>query len=557
MLHNSSGFPRNIQYTLLLMFFVLFVFSCAKEIAPGGGPQDREPPALISADPPNGTTSFVADRITFRFDEFFTLKTPSQTIFFNPLTGEEISYRVKGKKLIIFLPESLRDNQTYSLQMVNAVADFNEGNLLPSLSFAFATGEHLDSLSVRGKVIEASSAEAKENVNVYLFLPDSDSLLLKKQFAYVATTTTGGHFQFSNLPAGEFILMALLDKDNNHFFSGPEEMPGFYDNRVHVARWQVNDSVWSNLVQLDEPLVVFQEQDSIQKIVKVQRVAIGLQHIIFGQPVETAGVIVVDEEVADSVFTTLNDTRDTLSVWFAGQKADFARVAVVADGLVLDTISLTLRLTGRLSSGDQQVPLRLKPLHIFDGSRVHHFDTLKVVSSIPIREINSDSIFVIHHEDTLPKTIVFSPLNPLEMSILFDNEPNHKYSVIFTEGAVTDQFSNVSDSTGFMIHTTDTNYYGKVVIQFEEFSGGCHVIEIQSGKGQKYVSAFTDIQEQYVFENIIPGEYVVKMIFDDNCNGKWDSGIFKQRRQPEKVVRLPGRSVVKSNWETEIIWSFE
>jgi uncharacterized protein (DUF2141 family) len=557
MLYNSTGFSRNIFYTLLLMVIAFFVFSCAKEIAPSGGPQDKEPPVLISAEPAGGTTSFVSDRIIFLFDEYFTLKNPSQTIFFNPLTGDEITYRVKGKKLIVFLPDSLRDNQTYSLEMSDAVADFNEGNLLPSVSYKFATGDYLDSLSIHGKVIEASSAEAKENVNVYLFLPDSDSLLLKKQFAYFATTTTGGHFQFSNLPAGEYYLMALQDDDNNHVFSAPEEMPGFYENMVSAVRWQVNDSVWSNVVQLDKPLVVFQEQDSIQKIVKVQRVAKGLQQIIFGLPVETADVVVVDEEVADSVFTTLNDSRDTLSVWFAGQKADFARIAVIADGQVLDTVSLTLKLTGRLSAGDQQFPLKIKPLHVFDGSRVHHFDTLRVISSIPIREINSDSIFVIHHEDTLLKTIVFSPLNPLEMSVLFDKYPDQKYSVIFAKGAVTDQFTNVSDSTEFMIHTTDTNYYGKVVIQFEEFSGGCHVIEILSGKGHKYVSAYTDIQEAYVIENIIPGEYVVRMIFDNNCNGKWDSGIFNMRRQPEKVVRLPGRSVVKSNWETEIIWTFE
>jgi hypothetical protein len=51
----------------------------------------------------------------------------------------------------------------------------------------------------------------------------------------------------------------------------------------------------------------------------------------------------------------------------------------------------------------------------------------------------------------------------------------------------------------------------------------------------------------------VPGEYELRILFDENRNGKWDPGeFFGKHRQPEKVQPLTRRLTVKPNWDNEI-----
>ena len=50
------------------------------------------------------------------------------------------------------------------------------------------------------------------------------------------------------------------------------------------------------------------------------------------------------------------------------------------------------------------------------------------------------------------------------------------------------------------------------------------------------------------------GEYSLKLLLDNNNNGKWDTGSFygKQKQQPEIVKWLPIPLNIKANWENEL-----
>ena len=49
-----------------------------------------------------------------------------------------------------------------------------------------------------------------------------------------------------------------------------------------------------------------------------------------------------------------------------------------------------------------------------------------------------------------------------------------------------------------------------------------------------------------------PGEYEVRILYDDNKNGKWDPGNFLQKKQPEIVERIPRKINIRNNWDNEI-----
>jgi len=51
---------------------------------------------------------------------------------------------------------------------------------------------------------------------------------------------------------------------------------------------------------------------------------------------------------------------------------------------------------------------------------------------------------------------------------------------------------------------------------------------------------------------IVPGEYEIKILEDENGNTKWDNGVFnKTHRQPERVWDTKLKVTIKADWENE------
>src|ERR1700688_4554072 len=135
-----------------LIFVVFSIFGCASIQKPQGGPRDRTPPKLLKATPPNMTRNFVEKEIKLDFDEYFNLKNPVQEISISPAQEKIPTYKVSKKSIVIDFKDSLQKNTTYVINFGKAIADLNEGNVLPNFTYVFSTGPHIDSLSVSGNV---------------------------------------------------------------------------------------------------------------------------------------------------------------------------------------------------------------------------------------------------------------------------------------------------------------------------------------------------------------------------------------------------------------------
>ncbi len=49
-----------------------------------------------------------------------------------------------------------------------------------------------------------------------------------------------------------------------------------------------------------------------------------------------------------------------------------------------------------------------------------------------------------------------------------------------------------------------------------------------------------------------PGTYELRILYDTNKNGVWDSGNFKLKRQPEVVYLIPRQLAIRANWDNEV-----
>jgi len=109
------------DYTLPLML-LLTLGGCASPKAPTGGPNDESPPVVVEdASTPNFQTNFKPDEITITFDEWFTLKDVAAQVVISPLMPEDPEIKQKGKSIIIVVPDSLREETTYTINFGSSI----------------------------------------------------------------------------------------------------------------------------------------------------------------------------------------------------------------------------------------------------------------------------------------------------------------------------------------------------------------------------------------------------------------------------------------------------
>jgi uncharacterized protein (DUF2141 family) len=59
-------------------------------------------------------------------------------------------------------------------------------------------------------------------------------------------------------------------------------------------------------------------------------------------------------------------------------------------------------------------------------------------------------------------------------------------------------------------------------------------------------------QTRYEYRLFRPGEYGIRILYDTNGNGKWDTGDLWRRRQPEIVVDRKQKLTIRPNWDNEL-----
>ena len=193
---------------------ILFLSSCANIIMPDGGEKDTSAPVLIKIDPPTKVINFKEEKITFYFDENIAGNNWNDFFLISPLFEGGIKHKIKNKELTIFLDDTLKDNTTYSLILNNCIRDVNEGNILKKLEYLFSTSEQIDTLNIKGKLIDAKTLEPKKNTWVFLHKEYlTDSLSFKSKPTYITKSNDEGSFSFGNINDLKYNIFSISGLD--------------------------------------------------------------------------------------------------------------------------------------------------------------------------------------------------------------------------------------------------------------------------------------------------------------------------------------------------------
>lgn len=150
----DTKYIRNSFRLLYGMLLLTVIYSCANIGSPNGGPYDETPPKFVSSTPVPNQINYTGKKIEILFDELIQIEKPSENVIITPPQMELPVIRSAGKKAVIELKDTLKPNTTYTIDFTNSISDNNEKNVFENFSFAFSTGDIIDTLEVSGVLAE-------------------------------------------------------------------------------------------------------------------------------------------------------------------------------------------------------------------------------------------------------------------------------------------------------------------------------------------------------------------------------------------------------------------
>ena len=172
-----------------------------------------------------------------------------------------------------------------------------------------------------------------------------------------------------------------------------------------------------------------------------------------------------------------------------------------------------------------------KPLKTFDKQKILLTDTLN--NSIK-------NIFV--NVDSSRKTVTIN--NKWK-----EDEP---YKLIILKDAATDTSGNtLSKSDTIQFTTKKESDYGSIGFKFLKYDQTKNPV-LQFVVSDEVLYSYPLTAASWSAAMFEPGEYELRILYDDDKNGKWDPGNFATKKQPERVYYVPQKLLVRANFERDV-----
>ncbi|MEI6822619.1 MAG: Ig-like domain-containing protein [Bacteroidota bacterium] len=568
---NKSNISIKKQFIFVGIFIaiVAIITSCANIGMPTGGPKDVTPPKVLKSIPKNYSTQFKGKEIEITFDEFIKFKDLNSQLLISPPLKNTPDIKIKGKNIVVKINDTLRENTTYTMFFGDAIVDLNEENILPSYEFVFSTGNVLDSLTMTGKVLNAFTQKPEKDIYVMLYDKYDDSVPIKEKPYYLAKTKEDGEFVMNNLRDMSYKVFALKDANNNLKFDQPNEKIAFIDSLVTPRMKPIllkKDSLHKDTLKLDslnkaivhdknlyiKDLNLFEEVDSTQRVTKADYLHKGELIFTFRFPVKDLEIIPQFETKKEWKLEEMNATKDTLYYWLL-DPMDSCKFIIKDNNKTLDTVNLKHRQRVTVKKKSTVAPSIILSTNI--NGMFDFYNYIVITAPNPIETINPKNILLIEDKDTLHPKISFT--DSLHRRIML----NHKlkqginYKLYVPDSIVKDIFGMYNDSLGIPFRTNNIEDVGNFIvnISIDSSSAPC-ILQLLSDKEdiieQHIITIGTTIKYQY----LKPGSYLLKAIYDQNNNGKWDTGKYLIHLQPEKIIYFPDKITIRANWDVEEKW---
>ena len=590
---------RRYGFFLMALLVVAFLAQrCANAVAPTGGPQDITPPKVTVAVPENNSTNFCGKKIELTFDEYITLENASHNVLFSPPLTEKPDIKLKNKTVVIKFKEPLAESTTYTIHFGSAIKDLHEGNLFENYVYSFSTGDFIDTLRIAGKVLNADDKKPVEDVYVSLYAEREglDTLPTTTIPDYITKTDKEGKFNLTGLADQRYLVFALKDANANLYFDQPNEAVAFLDTLVPASFLQTpktmvadtvtidtisnvpiadtlkaiaNDTLALPLDSIEKPaapvfdqksldltLLMFTEVDTTQMLLEKKLVEEGLLRFVFRHPAKDA--VVMTPEMLPDTFNLVavhSAEYDTVLWYFTPKVKDSLWVQVKYDTVINDSSRYSLKFKDKNARNKKPEQLKVTNNTIGQGG-LKPDESLILKFSEPIVQYQMRDSAVFKRDTTVfYNTLAFEQAD----------EYGLKYRLVNPIAADTNYSIEVPDSVFFGIrgcthssikvdfHHLKDDEFGNIYITVVPPDGMRQVVvQLTDESGKVLKEERITQQQEVMFEYLMPAKYKLRAILDADGNGKWSTGNYHHRRQPETVVDYKDVLEIRAGWDVDL-----
>lgn len=543
---NKLKSERALQpMTLYFAWCVSLLFSaCANVLPLEGGDVDKTPPKLDSLrSTKNFQTKFQKQTIELTFNEWIKLENPEQVVVSPPLE-KKLDVQLKGKavKVKFHEDEVLKPNATYTINFGESIKDITENNKT-SVRFVFSTGEVIDSLSSSFNVTDAVTSKPVENVLVMLYDTTEDSIVSKKRPFYFAKTDKEGNATIENIRKGKFKVFALLDGNINYKYDLPSEKIGYLDTLIALNR-RDSSSAKINLTLFEPqlPIRIKEKNADNYGVVKV----VYSQNAKEQQPTwEKVGQDVITEYLGDTLKLWYHQNDDTM--WRVYSLKDTILVKPKGKDIFLKANKLQIK-------GAQSAKKGIK--RATSNQSVSSSQPIALDFNFPVATIDTTKIRI--QDDTTKMLLpilsyVKDSLHPQQVRLKVAWLENHAYTITLLPEAASAIYGIKNDTIVIKTTISPKKSFGDISLKYSGLrTNNQYIIQLWLEGGnliqEQIVSGKTEGVIQY--NTLLPSSYKVQIITDNNRNGRWDSGNYYEKRQPELIFSKKLESL-KPNWTLE------
>ena len=226
----------------------------------------------------------------------------------------------------------------------------------------------------------------------------------------------------------------------------------------------------------------------------------------------------------------LNRYKDTITLYYENFNDS------LSVNLLIDTFNFDFKITTFIA----------KKLALIINKTKSGKKELLINSNQPITFID-DYINVECNNQTI--NYIKKQINPVTYFIGFNNVVD-TVNLIFKPEAIISSYDNL-DKDDTLIYVVDNKHNNQLKIKINARDSINYIAElIQNNKVIQY-KYFTNT-ENLIFENINPGTYSLRIIYDLNNNHIWDTGDVFNHKKPE-YIKLFNAIEIRNNWDKELI----
>lgn len=556
----------------------MIMSSCANRGVITGGEKDTIPPELLSSVPYNQSLDYNGTEIVLTFDERIQAPQLKRKLLITPFTDTPYKFKVNKYVVQLTFDEPFSDSTTYTLNFADAITDVTENNPGQNVSIAFSTWHVIDSLTIFGKIRDLLTDQPVEGAAVSVYAAQDTTDIFTDKPYYFAFTNEQGQFSIQNMRGGYYRIYAFKDENGNYLNESGTEAHGFIRDTLLIE--EVNDSLRIGLILQDVQDLRFVNSRSqgnrfdvrYNKYVKSYSIA----------PLDSGEMVPANNLVSENLTirfynqgrVTSDSTGYILTAYdsVGNSQVDTVYAKFSEREVKPDEIEPSVRPASRASIGEELTVTMTfsKPIRDFNlDSLFVKYDTLRTdpidstgtwswnenrtrltldltldrqylpTALSEMRQridslITLDTLAGIHIDSAKKQRGLKRKINPRRVrlysgkgafiSVEDDSTSRNQYSYSFREAGKFGQISGriEIDSTYFIVQLIDADY--KVIRQVEN-------------------------ETDYVFANINPGTYNVRVLVDADGDNQWSYGNIRLGTEPEPIYFHSTFIELRENWE--------